>query len=469
MESSTSLKRREKSSSKNSDIVKKQKNISLLFISSEIWFYILEKIQNDSYFRLLSCVCKTWNQFSKELSLKMNAPFDNYKRQRRKEKNFYSMVEDFIKRKDFHSLEIFFVFNNHLVLRNAAEHGYIHILHHYGSQSLISVRNSKKEVEELKVYFNDAYNYECLNKAIEYGHMKCVKYIIQHENCPKINQGFAINLSALEGHFDIFCYLIQDVFPNNWKEHSRKEIILADFLRCGNHRALLFLEKEFSNDLWQSMSNYDMLMNHAVAGGNLDCVKFLREKKNFRSCSHATHFAIQYGHMDCYQYLIKEGFSNPNNASETAAKYGKLEFLKYFFTIRIPFTKATVKFAIINHHDLCVEFLHKNNCPKYEKACYYAALTGNLKLLKLFHENEYVWNEKTFDAAAKNGNIEIIEYLFQNHCPWNENACNKAALSQKLNILKFLIQNGCPYNIDQLRFISSANNDQELLEYLSDK
>ena len=71
--------------------------------------------------------------------------------------------------------------------------------------------------------------------------------------------------------------------------------------------------------------------------------------------------------------------------------------------------------------------------------CSEVARTNKLELLKWAREEKKCeWDRMTINAAARQGNLEMVKYCVANECPIDERACAYAALSGQLEILKYL-------------------------------
>jgi len=56
-----------------------------------------------------------------------------------------------------------------------------------------------------------------------------------------------------------------------------------------------------------------------------------------------------------------------------------------------------------------------------DSLCKWAALQGQLEILKWLRENDFPWDEKTCTRAVRGGHLEVLQWLRADSCPWNEN------------------------------------------------
>ena len=76
--------------------------------------------------------------------------------------------------------------------------------------------------------------------------------------------------------------------------------------------------------------------------------------------------------------------------------------------------------------------------------CNFAALDGNIKILKLVHKikpiqkNYFVWTKSVFTNAVKSGYIETIQWLYDNQCPYGNNTLEVAAQYGHLHVFEWM-------------------------------
>ena len=83
-----------------------------------------------------------------------------------------------------------------------------------------------------------------------------------------------------------------------------------------------------------------------------------------------------------------------------------------------------------------------------ENTCEFAALGGQLEVLKYLHEKGCPWNEGTCANAAEGGHLEVLKYAHENGCPLHEATCQYAAKEGHLDVLKYAHKNGCAWGVE---------------------
>eukprot|EP00873_Tetraselmis_striata_P028182 jgi/Tetstr1/448446/TSEL_035714.t1 len=75
-----------------------------------------------------------------------------------------------------------------------------------------------------------------------------------------------------------------------------------------------------------------------------------------------------------------------------------------------------------------------------------AAREGRLKYVRWAHEQGSPLNTLTCKAAAEGGHLEVLKWLHEQGCPWDELTCKAAAEGGHLDVLKWLHEQDCPLN-----------------------
>ena len=76
-----------------------------------------------------------------------------------------------------------------------------------------------------------------------------------------------------------------------------------------------------------------------------------------------------------------------------------------------------------------------------------AAKRGCLGTLKSLHRRGYVtFDEALCKFAAMGGQLKVLKWLRENNCPWNKDTCACTALGGHLGALKWAHVNGCPWD-----------------------
>lgn len=222
----------------------------------------------------------------------------------------------------------------------------------------------------------------------------------------------------------IVFYRRKDLFEWAMREENRDFLIFGMYSMAAYYGNTVYLERLFGDpkfDVWDKHYLIDMseLCNMAAMGGQVECLKYLREKYNCSWTSEACDMAACYGKLNCLIYLHEIGCEWGVIAPAHAASGGYLE---------------------------CLIYLHKHGCEWDKDACSGAAGGGHLDCLKYLHENGCEWNHWSYIRAARRGRLECLKYLHENGCPWESIVCERAAEAGQLECLRYMRDQGLEWS-----------------------
>lgn len=178
-----------------------------------------------------------------------------------------------------------------------------------------------------------------------------------------------------------------------------------------------------------------------------------------------------------------------------AAQKGILPAVKWYYNNElkelddVDTMKGMFSDAIFFGHVDVLTWLSRNGCPVYktvwetliekryhsifkmivphsiqfnEHMCRYAAVNGDIEILKYLHEHGCPWDKYTCSAASSNGHLNCLKYAHEEGCPWDENTCSKACDSEyeHIDCLVYAHINGCPWDKYTCKY--AARNDYEV-------
>ncbi len=132
------------------------------------------------------------------------------------------------------------------------------------------------------------------------------------------------------------------------------------------------------------------LLNSTVTSGNLEVVKWLRERGcpwNESACT----YAVWNNHIDILKWLRQQGCPWSTWVCEELAAKGNLEALKW---------------------------CRRQRAPWDYRVCMAAALHGRLGVLKWLKSQKWEMGKNVATCASRNGHIKILKWLRKIECPW---------------------------------------------------
>ncbi|CAL6415219.1 PREDICTED: similar to predicted protein [Bathycoccus prasinos] len=104
---------------------------------------------------------------------------------------------------------------------------------------------------------------------------------------------------------------------------------------------------------------------NAASGGQLECLKYLREEAKAPWNSYTAAWAAENGHLHILEYLVERKYDKYNgHACQLAAWNSHLDCLKYLHeTAKAPWSSWAVRYAHEKNQPECLQYLLDNDCP----------------------------------------------------------------------------------------------------------
>ena len=254
--------------------------------------------------------------------------------------------------------------------RIAAEHGHLSIIQWI-------LQEIKLWEEEAQDTYEEWLESVICTAAAKNGHLHILKAM------PKMWMGSALEAALFNGKIEILNYLKD----NNLVEVDRTEWLHAS---VGNLDSMIWLTNAYLF-AW----NWDVeLMRLAVSAGNMNVLKYLKEKNCAWDSSVCAAAAVK-ENFDVLKWLHENGCPWDHETMEIAAKCGNLKMVQYLIENRCPFS------------------------PDYALLIEYAVKGGNLELIKLLQSK--------------------LNITFQDE----SNLCTYAIRYQYWDVLRYLLDLGC--------------------------
>lgn len=313
-------------------IVKKQKSetelLSEVWLPKDMWFLILDFLFFNKYYcRLLKCVSKELRRIMSQYET----------RTRMDQKSFFTLVNDFVSRKDFSKLKIKFVFQNETVYDNAAEFGMLEVIKWVRKHSQIRVFEKGEIVKKIAFW-----NFQSFKKGAKAGNKSVIKWFI--DEMRNQNVSFTIDNEeknnlickvAESGNFECFKYLYGNQFRINGQDDIYDESIMLAVLKGGNIESLEYLI-DVEDAIWTPA---------------------------FVDYYAHTFYDDEAKHFEMLKYIIENNHPISNKIMENVAKCGSLKALEYLHKNGFQLHEIVLKNAIEGGHSECVKYLLENNCP----------------------------------------------------------------------------------------------------------
>lgn len=190
------------------------------------------------------------------------------------------------------------------------------------------------------------------------------------------------------------------------------------------------------------------LLKYLAFRGYTKCIRYLHNNSYYYPYAELSG-AIKGGHINCIKYVIHHDIT-ATEAIEIAAKYGRLNLVKYFKRKGGKFTCNAITNAARRGHLECLEYLHKNGCEWDTSATLEATKYGHLKCLRYAHDNGCRRIPDLTEIAALYGQLECLQYAHDNGYEWSAYTVEIAAIGGHFDCLKYAIEHGCNWSAREL-------------------
>ena len=182
-----------------------------------------------------------------------------------------------------------------------------------------------------------------------------------------------------------------------------------------------------------------VLCKLAASGGNIECLKYAREK----GCewkADTCKAAAASGHLECLQYAHSHGCPWESDTCTAAAAGGHLECLQYAHSHGCPWESDTCTAAAASGHLECLQYAHSHGCDWDSDTCKAAAAEGHIGCLKYAHEQGCDWDSDTCTAAVAGGHIECLKYMHSCGFKFTKDTLQEALLGGHTDCVQYMYQ-----------------------------
>jgi hypothetical protein len=190
----------------------------------------------------------------------------------------------------------------------------------------------------------------------------------------------------------------------------------------------------------------------AARGGSVEAMKWLKQHGSEQFITqgmYAIHATAAYnGHLNVLQYLEAEGMMMPDSLD----RYDM---------------KAPCEFAALRGDLEILRLLRKHGWLWYDDVCGEAAKGGSVPMLVYLKQQGHVFGEQTMTSAARAGHLSVCQHLRKEGCPWSASACTAAASrAECFATLRWLHESGCPWDIEAVSVAAAESGSTDVIQYV---
>ena len=340
----------------------------------------------------------------------------------------------------------------------------------------------KNKLTDFKI--KNLYSLEQLNCAIMRGYkitimtplcvssLELLKFVIEQLR-DEIENVDVKKYNILSNKICKFSNLNHDIFNihDGIYDDDYKKILYAYVTKKGNIEMIKFLDSDVTSNVNNLCGTLTFV--YAIISGNMEVVKYLRNRPKkiyeYEGPINIKCDGMYYDdtdHIKFYGNVLTRDHLYPLDVSicNYAAMSGNIEMLKYFIS-------------------------DEYKCPYNNKICKYAVRSGNMEMIEYIRSmtDKNTWDSDTCTEAVKSGNIEMVKYLRsglyeKDICPWNSNTFIEAVKSGNIEMVKYLRselnkEDKCPWNhrvcseavksgnIEMIKYLRSGANEEDKCPY----
>ena len=204
-------------------------------------------------------------------------------------------------------------------------------------------------------------------------------------------------------------------------KRSSRASDLKEMFKVREMSSISTLEVAWENkSLWPRWWDETDFCQKVAKTNKLELLKWIREEKECRWHEWTINAAAEQGNLEMVKYCVANQCPIDEDLCAFAAIQGQLEVLKYLHEdVKAPWDWETAYFAAQNGHLHILEYLVERKYDEYHAlSCVYAARNGHLDCLKYLRETAKApWNYWAVLRAHKKNQTECLQYLLDNNCP----------------------------------------------------
>jgi len=170
--------------------------------------------------------------------------------------------------------------------------------------------------------------------------------------------------------------------------------------------------------------------------------------------------AIEVNNIDAFKILMSRGIEHYSNLAEYAAVYGRLTILELIPEDQYNTSTVVATAAEYGHLNI-IEWFYKNGYKNVSNIALSAAKNGHNDIIKWATKRGFNDFYKLAIIGAKNGYIKIVEYAYENGADNVEEILNSAALNDHPDIVSWAIAHGAK-DIENVKHIARVYGYNDL-------
>lgn len=192
---------------------------------------------------------------------------------------------------------------------------------------------------------------------------------------------------------------------------------------------VMFMHAKSQVSAYKPSVDWDEVCDGAASCGQLEVLAHLEDAGVMCITDRSCRAAARGGHVRILDWMLKRNKSKIVSAStvHAAAAGGQLDCLKWLRALGAPWARETAKMAAVGGHFELLRWARSKGCPWDEDTPAFCAQHGHLDMLQWAVTNGCPWDSDACYCAARGGQLEALQWLRAHGCPWDPDKCYRAA------------------------------------------
>ena len=291
-----------------------------------------------------------------------------------------------------------------------------------------------------------------VHKTLKVMYIDFIEYVVIGDHIKLLEEGLKPK-SKYNGYISFVAACVGNLNILKW---LRKKHLLRIQYALKNSREIVH---SYYQNLKIRSNSINLIYSYAASNGHLHVLKwFYKHSYNWESETAICSYSIATNSDNNNYQFVGQNFNSFSNMhlSNVAAEAGCVDILEWIHEIHEIYeihgiegpiwNEITCHYAAIHGNLDVLKCLHNHKCPWDQLTCMFAARCGKLEVLKWLREKNCPWDESVCANAARRGHLEVLQWARQNNCPWNSLTCSLATKNDHTHIVEWAHQNGCPCN-----------------------
>jgi len=157
-------------------------------------------------------------------------------------------------------------------------------------------------------------------------------------------------------------------------------------------------------------------------------------------------YAVEYNSRSVLEWMVEHGFKLDSCYLNRTAKYGHLDLVRWMHEEQhVPLDNMTMSWAALSGNISLLRYVMEKGGKLNSDTLSSAAWSGSEVMVRWLHDEHHLpWSSEMCTSAAENGHLSLLQYLRSQGCEWDAETGDRAAMNGHLSVLRWATEHGCP-------------------------